>query len=89
MICRKITYYGHFDDKSAAQIYDITRKNEISGEVKFISKNEVQLNLEGDPSFIKLIQHQVERSLKDKITSKEILVMNYQQYSGINFILTG
>ena len=67
MICRKIIYRGQFDEQSATQIFDITRRNEISGEVKFLSPQEIQLNLEGDPSFIKLIQHQIEHLLKGKI----------------------
>lgn len=86
MICRKITYRGNFDDRSAAQIFDITRRNEISGEVIFSSKQEIQLNLEGDPSFIKLIQHQIEKSLKNSISHKEVNSLPYQNYSGINFI---
>ncbi len=86
MICRKITYRGTFDELAAAQMYDITRKNEINGEVKVISPQEIQLNLEGDPSFIKLIQHQIEHSLSDKISNKDVTKLSYQQYSGINFI---
>lgn len=86
MICRKIAYRGTFDENSASLIYDITRKNEISGEVKVISPEEIHLNLEGDPSFIKLIQHQIEKSLKEKISSKIITSLAYQQYNGINFI---
>ena len=86
MICRKITYRGNFDDQSAAQVFEITRRNEISGEVIYSSKLEIQLNLEGDPSFIKLIQHQIENSLKNKISNKEVSALPYQNYAGINFI---
>ncbi len=86
MICRKITYRGNFDEKSAIAIFDITRRNEISGEVIYTSSQEIQLNLEGDPSFIKLIQHQIEKSLKNKISHKDVNPLPYQQYTGINFI---
>jgi hypothetical protein len=86
MICRKIVYRGSFDDLSAAQVYDITRKNEISGEVIYQSPQEILLNLEGDPSFIKLIQHQIEKKLQNKISHKEVIQLPYQQYSGIIFI---
>lgn len=86
MICRKITYRGNFDQLATAQIYQITRRNEINGEVKVISPKEVQLNLEGDASYIKLVQHQIEHSLKEKISNKEITPLSYQQYFGLNFI---
>lgn len=86
MICRKITYRGNFDDQTAVKIFDIARKNEITGEVIYRSPQEIHLNLEGDASFIKLIQHQIEKSLKDKISHKEVDQLPYQQYSGITFI---
>lgn len=86
MIARKITYRGNFDDISIGQIFDITRKNEITGEVKKVSANEVELNLEGDPSMIKLVQHQIERKIKTSISDKSIAQIPYQYFVGVTFL---
>lgn len=86
MIARKITYRGNFDQASVAAIYDITRKTEITGEVRSQSESEVILNLEGDPSMIKLIQHQVERKVKTAIKEKTVEPIPYQNYIGVTFI---
>ncbi len=85
MIARKIIYRGNFSDNDAAAMFDITRKNEITGFVKKISDAEVELSLEGDPSQIKLIQHQIERKVKTNITDKSVEPIPYQNYVGINF----
>lgn len=85
MICRKIIYKGKFDQKNIEKIYDITRKSEITGEVRNLNHQEVHLNLEGDPSFIKLIQHQIEKSLSHTILEKTIAPMAYQNYKGLTF----
>lgn len=86
MIARKITYLGKFDQNVVAMIFDITRKNEITGEVKAVSDKEIHLNLEGDPSVIKLIQHQIDRKAKAFITSKEIGQLPFQYYKGIQLL---
>lgn len=86
MIARKIVYEGKFDDAHVADIFDITRKNEITGEVKKISDNAVELLLEGDPSQIKLIQHQIERKVKDAISAKSVTPIPFRYYSGITFL---
>lgn len=86
MIARKITYRGHFDKAAVAAIYDITRKTEITGEVKAASESEVVLNLEGDPSMIKLIQHQIERKVKTAIKEKSIEQIPFHNYIGVIFL---
>lgn len=86
MIARKIVYEGKFDDATVADIFDITRKNDITGEVKKIADNSVELLLEGDPSQIKLIQHQIERKVKNAISGKSITSIPFQYYSGITFL---
>jgi len=85
MIARKITYLGNFDDEVLGIIFDITRKNEITGFVKKINEKQVELNLEGDPSQIKLIQHQIERKVKPHIQNKNVEQIPYQYYTGISF----
>jgi hypothetical protein len=86
MIARKITYRGNFNDEVFNMIFDITRKNEITGLVKKVNEKQVELDLEGDPSQIKLIQHQVERKVKPFITDKVIEKIPFQYYVGINFL---
>jgi acylphosphatase len=87
MIARKITYLGNFNDEILGTIFDITRKNEITGLVKKINDKQVELDLEGDPSQIKLIQHQIERKVKPFITGKNISPIPYQNYVGVNFLI--
>jgi acylphosphatase len=86
MIARKIIYRGHFSDEIVGIMFDITRKNEITGFVKKLNDSEVELSLEGDPSQIKLIQHQIERKIKPSITNKSIEQIPYQNYVGVNFL---
>ncbi len=86
MIARKITYRGNFNDETIGTIFDITRKNEITGQVKKVSDHEVELNLEGDPSMIKLVQHQIERKVKTIISDKSIAQIPYQYYVGLTFL---
>ncbi len=86
MIARKITYRGNFNDETIGTIFDITRKNEITGQVKKVSDHEVELNLEGDPSMIKLVQHQIERKVKTIISDKSIAQIPYQYYVGVTFL---
>lgn len=86
MIARKITYYGNFNNEIAGTIFDITRKNEITGFVKKVSDQQVELSLEGDPSQIKLIQHQIERKVKPFIQNKNVDTIPYQYYQGINYL---
>lgn len=83
MIARKITYTGTFTPETVAQMYDIARKIEITGEVTHVNDKVVELNLEGDPSMIKLIQHQIDRKVKSAITGKEITQLPFQYYQGI------
>ena len=52
MIARKITYKGSFNSQIVSTIFDITRKIEITGEVRPVGSQEIILNLEGDPSMI-------------------------------------
>jgi len=84
MIARKITYKGNFDQNTVATIFDITRKIEITGQVKALGQHEVELNLEGDPSMIKLIQHQIER--KVKVQDKVVTPIPYQNYVGVTLL---
>ncbi len=86
MIARKITYRGNFNQISLGEIYTIARNNEITGQVKKVSDQEVELNLEGDASAIKLIQHQIERKVKSSITNKTIEPIPYQYYVGVTFL---
>lgn len=86
MIARKIVYQGAFDDTSVANMYDITRKNEITGEVKKVNTSAVELILEGDPAQIKLIQHQIERKVKTAITGKTVTQIPFQYFSGLTFL---
>lgn len=87
MIARRITYKGNFDSQSIGMIYDITRKIEITGQVKAKGDREVVLNLEGDASMIKLIQHQIERKVKSAITDKVVEPIPYQNYVGVTFLI--
>lgn len=83
MIARKIVYTGNIDETTLAAIYDVTRKTEITGEVRKKSSNEVELNLEGDPSMIKLIQHQIERRVKTALKDKTVTQIPFQYYVGV------
>lgn len=86
MIARKIIYKGNFNPELVAQIYDITRKIEITGFVQATTPNEVTLSLEGDPSMIKLIQHKIEHKVKSAITGKTVEPLPYQYYKGITLL---
>lgn len=87
MIARKITYKGNFNQQHVAEMYDITRKAEITGEFKANGTAEVVLNLEGDPSMIKLIQHQIERKIKTAITDKSVEQLPFMHYVGVTFLM--
>lgn len=86
MIARKVTYRGNFSQETVAAIFDIARKTEITGQVMNPSSNEVVLNLEGDPSMLKLLQHQIERKVKSSITDKTVEQIPYQYYVGVTFM---
>lgn len=86
MIARKITYKGNFNQDALAIIFDIARKSEITGQVKMVNDREIVLNLEGDPSFIKLLQHRIDRSAKAFITEKIVEPIPYQRYVGITLL---
>jgi acylphosphatase len=86
MIARKIVYQGRLDAQAAETIYDIARKAEITGEVKFVAPDRVELALEGDPAQIKLVQHQVERRVKTQIENKEVLSVPFRYYHGLDFL---
>lgn len=87
MIARKITYKGTFTPETVGTIYDITRKIEITGQVKALGHQEVVLNLEGDPSMIKLVQHMVERKVKTAITEKKVEQIPFQYYVGLTYLV--
>lgn len=87
MIARKITYKGNFNQQTIGEMYDITRKIEITGEFKANGANEVVLNLEGDPSMIKLLQHQIERKVKTAITDKTVEPLPFMNYIGVTFLM--
>jgi hypothetical protein len=84
MIARKIVYTGSIDASKAELIYDIVRNIEITGEIRFTAPGKVQLDLEGDPSMIKLIQHQVERKLMG--LTKEVSQIPFKNYEGLDFL---
>lgn len=86
MVTRKITYHGNFQSESISAIVDLARKSEVSGQIKTDTTKSVVLNLEGDPSFIKLLQHQIERKLKADISSKDVENLPYQYYIGLTFL---
>jgi hypothetical protein len=86
MIARTITYKGNFDSETVGLIYDITRKIDITGQVKAQGSQEVVLNLEGDPSMIKLVQHMIEHKVKSAITGKTVDQIPFQYYTGITFL---
>lgn len=86
MIARKITYKGNFNQDALNIIFDIARKSEITGQVRMMSDREIVLNLEGDPSFIKLLQHRIDRSAKAFITDKVVEPIPYQRYVGITLL---
>lgn len=86
MIAKKIIYRGNFNDVAVGEIFDITRKNEITGQVKKVSDKQIELNLEGDASMIKLIQHQIERKVKPHISDKTVESVPYQYYVGVTFL---
>jgi len=86
MITRKITYKGNFDKNAVSAIFDITRKIEITGEVRSTGPAQVDLLLEGDPSMIKLIQHQVERKVKSNITGKEVSQLPFSNFQGVTLL---
>ncbi len=86
MIARKIIYQGSLTDQTIALIFDITRKVEITGELKVVSPSQIELNLEGDPSMIKLIQHQIEHRVKEMISHKTIESVPFRYYSGFTLL---
>lgn len=83
MIARKILYKGNFSPEMVGAIYDITRKNEITGQVKAQAPGQVELLLEGDAAQIKLIQHQIEHKMKSSISEKAVEPIPYQYYKGV------
>lgn len=84
MIARKITYQGSLDAEAAQAIFTIARNVEITGEVRYLSPNRIELALEGDPAQIKLVQHQVERRVKN--LSKEVIAVPFRNYHGLDFL---
>ena len=84
MIARRIVYHGTFSQDNVSTVFDITRKVDITGFVKANGTNQIELNLEGDPSMIKLIQHLVERAVT--ITDKTVDQIPYQNYSGVTLL---
>jgi hypothetical protein len=86
MIARKITYKGNFNQDALTIIFDIARKSEITGQVKMVNEREIVLNLEGDPSFIKLLQHRIDRSAKAFISEKVVEPIPYQRYVGVTLL---
>ncbi len=86
MIARKITYKGNFNEEALSIIFDIARKSEITGQVRMVSDREIVLNLEGDPSFIKLLQHRIDRSAKSFISDKTIEQIPYQRFVGVTLL---
>jgi len=86
MITRKVTYHGNFDPSAISALVDLARKAELTGQVTTPSPNAVVLNLEGDPSYLKLLQHQIERKLKTIITGKDVEKLPYQYYVGLTFL---
>jgi acylphosphatase len=86
MIARKIVYRGNFNQETLGAMFDITRKNEITGLVKRLNDQEIELSLEGDPSMIKLIQHQIERKVKTAIKEKVVEPIPYQYYVGVTLL---
>lgn len=86
MIARKVIYKGNFTTENVNTIYDITRKIEITGEIRAQGSNEVVLNLEGDPSMIKLAMHQIERKVKQAIKEKSVEPIPYQYYVGVTYL---
>lgn len=86
MICRQLTYKGNFSSSNLEQFYKIARRIELAAVIKKINDQTVELVVEGDPSMIKLLQHQIERSLKDVIIEKQIISIPFRHISGINFI---
>ncbi len=86
MIARKIVYRGNMNQDVLGIMYDITRKVEITGQVKPVSAQEIELNLEGDPSMIKLVMHLIDRKVKTFITDKTISQIPYQNYVGLTLL---
>lgn len=86
MIARKIIYKGQFNEEMAHLVFSIVRKNEITGEVKWNQPQEIVLTLEGDPSQIKLIQHQIERRVKVAAQNKTIETIPYQNFHTVTFL---
>lgn len=85
MISRKITYRGNFDKEAISTMFDITRKNSITGQVHALNAQAVELNLEGDASVIKLIQHRIERSVPS-ISDKIVETIPQQNFVGVTFL---
>ncbi len=86
MIARRITYKGNFNEEALSIIFDITRKTEITGQVKMMSESEIVLNLEGDAAYIKLLQHRIDRAAKPFITSRMVEQIPYQRYVGVTLL---
>jgi len=85
MIARKIVYKGQFDNITADTVYDIVRKIAVTGEIKQQNNAQLTLELEGDPSMIKLIQHQIERRIKGRISDKAVDTIPYRHYTHLSF----
>lgn len=86
MIARRVTYKGNFNEEALTIIYDLARKSEITGQVKMMNEREIVLNLEGDPSFIKLLQHRIDRAAKPYISEKLVEQIPYQRYVGVTLL---
>lgn len=86
MIARKITYLGQLDAAAAETVFAIARRIEITGEIKYVGPDKIELDLEGDPSMIKLVQHQVERELKSLVKHKEVASLPYRNYTGLDLL---
>jgi hypothetical protein len=86
MIARRVIYKGNFNEEALMIIYDLARKSEITGQVKMMNEREIVLNLEGDPSFIKLLQHRIDRAAKTYISEKLVEQIPYQRYVGVTLL---
>ncbi len=86
MIARRITYKGNFNEEALLIIYDLTRKTEITGQVKMMNEREIVLNLEGDAAYIKLLQHRIDRAAKSYISERLVEQIPYQRYVGVTLL---
>jgi len=87
MISRKIQYSGNFTKENTNLLYEIIRNIDLKGELHHLGPNSIELRLEGDPSMIKLLEHQIQNRLQNNIEEKVVTPIPFKHYKGLSYFI--